>query len=117
MNPVWMIRGALALGVVAVFAFAFLVINDWRKDAARLPAAVEALDRAVEERDAYMLSAKYVASIAAESELVIEALTKSKRVTQVIYREAQREDPDCAAWAAAPVLCPLDGVRISTTGD
>jgi len=104
----------LAVGVVALAAvyFAVTTVLGWKEDSESLPKVQDELAQTIADRDAYLESARRAAEVAGKAEArVDELLTKMDRPVRVVYQEAKREDPDCAAWAAAPIMCPLDGMR------
>ena len=63
-------------------------------------AAIQAGRKFAEE-----LAARDEALAAAQGQVV--EVVKWRTRTQTIYEEAVKNDPDCQAWAAAPVGCPL----------
>ena len=100
------------IAAVAVVGFAVMTVKGWKEDSEKLPMVKEELAQTIADRDAYIESARKAAEVAGRAEArVDELILKLDRPVRVVYQEAKREDPDCAAWAAAPILCPIDGMR------
>jgi hypothetical protein len=98
--------GFAALAGIAVFVCLWQV-NSWRKDAAE-KAQVEQLLK--EEREHSALHAQADAHeerVTTSAEKKAEDNAAGAEKVRIVYREAIRENPDCAAWAALPIACPL----------
>lgn len=64
-------------------------------------------DQARANAAAHLEAARLADERAATAEQHVADLAGVTQKVRVVYREAIRNDPSCAAWAAAPVLCPL----------
>lgn len=107
----------LAGGLVVLAGLAWLgfIVNGWRKDAAEKPVLIEQRDLALAERDAQAAAVKLAAKAAGEAEVRVAEVAAQKRKVQVVYREAVRDDPTCAAWASQPIACPLGGLPVNAS--
>jgi hypothetical protein len=94
---------ALAVAGAAILAGGLWLRHEWNKgreaivEAQALRAQVVALQE----------SAKLVGNVMAQAESGIQAVEEKAGKIRIIYREAVRTDPDCAAWSRQPVACPL----------
>jgi len=99
-----LIIGALLLGLLAGLAGAVKSCQGARE---QLSAVELERDQAQANVAAYLEAARKAEERAASAEQHIADLGGVAQKVRVVYREAIRNDPTCAAWAAAPIACPL----------
>lgn len=115
----WRALGVAAL--VTLVAVAGWRVTAWRAAYRALPAAQEALQREIECRDGSKCSERVIA--AAQAARDAEAVRQSEALAGVQareekarrdaeawrarYRAAREADPECAAWSAQRIACPL----------
>jgi len=85
-----------------------LTVRGWHRDSLALPAAREELAEAVATNAALVAAVHRAAEVSGAAEVKVEAAGRDSAKVRVIYREAVRTDPTCAAWAATPIPCRLD---------
>lgn len=117
MTPLGWIKIGAAVIVLMAIAGLYSVVSGWKEAHDRLPEVERERDAAILERDAQMDAARRSAEAAGAAEERLMAMVLKQTPVRVVYREAKRDDPDCAAWAAAPVLCPLDGMLTARRQD
>jgi hypothetical protein len=91
------VAGAAIFGALLWFRHEWNAGQAAQREAAALRAQVSALEQ----------SAQLVGGVMAEAEGKVLAASDKAAKVRIIYREAVRTDPDCAAWSRQPVACPL----------
>jgi hypothetical protein len=101
--------GLGAIGLAAGLWWGAHTVSQWREAYRERPALLEARDRARAESAALVESARIMGEIVARSEDRIAEAAKSTGKVRTVYRDAVRDDPSCAAWAATKIACPMAG--------
>lgn len=94
---------AYGLAGAALLAAALWFRHEWNagQEAIREAAALRAQVVALEQ------SARLVGGVMARVETDTSAAGDKAAKVRIIYRDAVRTDPDCAAWSRQPIACPL----------
>lgn len=87
--------------------WAGLTVRGWHRDARALPLARAELAEAVATNAALVAAVHRAAEVSGAAEVKVEAAGREAAKVRVVYRDAVRTDPTCAAWAAQPIPCRL----------
>lgn len=108
--PIFLLKYAKFLPhIVALIA---IVCGVWFYGHQRYQKGYDASE-AVHLKAAVVAAEKYQAEVGRQQTVIadlnakLEAERRRKNKVLTVYREATRNDPDCQAWAAAPIRCPL----------
>lgn len=109
MNPLYLKLGGGLLALLLISGLWWSISNAYDK-AAQLEVVKDELVKVKEEKAAFQESAIKTAKLLAKNEERLDVILKERPKAEVVYREAIKSDPDCAAWAREPIRCPVDWV-------
>ena len=84
-----------------------LTVRGWHRDSLALPLARAELAEALATNTALVAAVHRAAEVSGAAEGRVETVGREAAKVRVVYREAVRTDPTCAAWAAQPIPCRL----------
>lgn len=99
--------GAVAAAILGAGGLAWWRVHAWRSAYQERPALVAERDAATENLVAMQESARLTGQVLGRAEDRVAETAKAAGKVRVVYREAVRTDPTCAAWAAQPIPCRL----------
>lgn len=111
----WFGVGALVALLVGGWWVAHTV-SQWQEAYRNRPVLEAAVAAAEARSEALVESARKVGAVLESAETQTAEASRAAGRIRLEYREAVREDPTCAAWAATPIACPLGGLSGGASG-